>query len=148
MNSLRCMPEAFAIIKGGTNAPKLCGTVRFYQLENSVLIVASIQGLPASESGFFGFHIHEGKSCRGENFYETGSHFNTNNKPHPSHSGDLPPLILCNGGAYMSFTTDRFCVNEVIGRTIVIHNMPDDFTTQPAGNSGIKIACGRIKTPE
>lgn len=64
---------------------------------------------------------------------------------HPEHAGDLPPLIRCRGNAYLSFRTDRFSVNEIIGRTVVIHSDPDDFHTQPAGNAGKKIACGVIQ---
>ena len=45
----------------------------------------------------------------------------------------------------MNFLTDRFTLKEIIGRTVVIHSMPDDFTSQPSGNSGEKIACGVIK---
>ena len=42
----------------------------------------------------------------------------------------------------MSVLINKFTVNEIIGRTVIIHSQPDDFTTQPSGNSGKKIACG------
>lgn len=45
----------------------------------------------------------------------------------------------------MMFFTNRFSIEEIIGRTVVIHDMTDDFKTQPSGNSGKKIACGVIK---
>ena len=45
----------------------------------------------------------------------------------------------------MKVFTDRFCVEEIIGKTVIIHNDPDDFHTQPAGNAGKKIACGVIR---
>ena len=57
----------------------------------------------------------------------------------------MPPLFANAGYAFLVFYTDRFTVPEVVGRTVVIHDMPDDFTTQPAGNSGKKIACGVVK---
>ena len=44
----------------------------------------------------------------------------------------------------MTFLTDRFKLKDVIGKAIIIHSMPDDFTSQPSGNSGEKIACGII----
>ena len=137
--------NAIAKIHGGQIAPYLFGEVKFYQSKDYVIIYANISDLPDSESGFFGFHIHEGGSCTGEDFSDTGKHYNPANAPHPKHSGDLPPLLKCNGGAYMSVKTDRFTVNEIIGKTVVIHSMPDDFTTQPAGNAGTKIGCGVIQ---
>ena len=57
----------------------------------------------------------------------------------------MPPLFGNDGFAMMMFYTDRFYPETVIGRTVVIHDMPDDFKTQPAGDSGMKIACGEIK---
>ncbi len=144
MNKNTSLPMAIANIQGGNNFPELTGQVKFYQKRNAVLVVANIQGLPETQTGFFGFHIHEGNSCGGNEFTETGSHYNPENISHPSHSGDLPPLMRCNGGAYLAVATDRFNVKDIIGRTVVIHSMPDDFTTQPAGNAGMKIGCGGI----
>jgi len=138
-------PHAIAVIRGGSDAPNLFGEVKFFQNRNCVTLSVNIAGLPYSESGFFGFHIHEGHSCTGDGFADTGSHYNPSGAEHPRHSGDLPPLIECNGGAYMSVMTDRFRINDIIGKTIVIHSIPDDFTTQPAGNAGTKIACGVIR---
>lgn len=64
---------------------------------------------------------------------------------HPKHAGDLPPLLECKGQAYLSVKTDRFTVDEIIGRTVIIHSDSDDFSTQPTGNAGRKIACGVIR---
>lgn len=137
-------PDAIANISG-ENGKSPCGQVKFYQKKNCVIVSASIKGLPRSEKGFFGFHIHEGDACTGKDFSDTGSHYNPRGMSHPEHAGDLPPLMLCNGGAYQTFATDRFCVADIIGRTVVIHSMPDDFNSQPAGNAGTKIACGVIR---
>ncbi|MBQ7288338.1 MAG: superoxide dismutase family protein [Clostridia bacterium] len=139
------MPSAIAYIKGGNEALQLSGEIKFYQKKDHVLIVANVSGLPQSDTGFFGFHIHEGNSCSGEDFADTKSHYNPANAPHPHHAGDLPPLMYSNGGAYFAVTTDRFSVMDILGRTVVIHNMPDDFTSQPAGNAGTKIGCGVIQ---
>lgn len=144
MNHVSGCPDAIANISGGNQAAELRGQVEFYQMKNYVLISAIITGLPRTDSGFFGFHIHEGNTCEGDDFPGTGSHYNPENAPHPFHAGDLPPLLLCNGGAFQAVATDRFRVEDIIGRTVVIHNMPDDFTSQPAGNAGTKIGCGVI----
>ena len=138
------MPDAVAQITGGVDAPRLSGCIQFYQESGCVLIMAKISGLPESETGFFGFHIHHGNTCAGADFFGTGSHYNPAERAHPEHAGDLPPLLRCNGSACLSIRTDRFSVKEIIGRTVVIHSEPDDFHSQPAGNAGNKIACGVI----
>ncbi len=144
MNNIPMCPHAVATIKGGNQAPNLCGQIKFYQMKNHVLISVNIKGLPESNTGFFGFHIHEGGSCAGNNFSDTGNHYNPTDAPHPSHAGDLPALMLCNSGACQTVATDRFHLADIIGKTVVIHSAPDDFHTQPAGNAGAKIACGVI----
>ena len=145
MQHCRKYPDAVAQIQGGMEAPQLSGCVHFYQQNRCVLIVAEIFGLPReSETGFFGFHIHQGGSCSGTDFSETGSHYNPVDQVHPKHAGDLPPLICCRGNAYLAVKTDRFTVPDIIGKTVVIHSDPDDFHTQPVGNAGRKIACGVI----
>lgn len=145
MQHCRKCPDAVAKICGGAEAPQLTGCVAFYQESGCVLIEAKVSGLPTeSETGFFGFHIHQGKSCSGVDFSGTGSHYNPSNQAHPKHAGDLPPLLSCRGNAYLSVKTDRFSVKDILGRTVVIHSDPDDFRSQPAGNAGTKIACGVI----
>ena len=146
MQSCRKCPNAVARITGGAEAPQLSGCAQFYQENGCVLVVARISGLPReSETGFFGFHIHQGRDCSGAGFSGTRSHYNPAERAHPEHAGDLLPLLECRGNAYLSFRTDRFSVNDIIGRTVVIHSDPDDFRTQPAGNAGKKIACGVIR---
>lgn len=145
-------PGAVAILKGDPSHPALHGIVRFFQTEDGVLVVCEITGLPhdtgACNSKVFGFHIHEGSACTGtpENPFEnTGSHYNPSDCAHPHHAGDLPPLFENHGIAFLAFLTDRFSVDAVLSKTVVIHSQPDDFVTQPAGNAGTKIACGKIK---
>ena len=139
-------PDAVARIVGGEEAPQLSGCVRFYQENGCVLIEAKVSDLPkVSDIGFFGFHIHQGRECSGVGFSGTEGHYNPAGQGHPEHAGDMPPLLSCRGNAYLSVKTDRFSVNEIIGRTVVIHSDPDDFHSQPAGNAGKKIACGMIR---
>lgn len=89
-----------------------------------------------------------GSDCTGnkeDEFANAGTHYNPTNCPHPFHIGDLPPLLENNGYAYMSVLLNKFKIKDIIGKVIIIHDMPDDFTSQPSGNSGKKIACGKIK---
>lgn len=149
---LRCRPQATACIAGGESHPRLSGTVRFYQTGRGVIVCAEISGLPTNglpcSEGIFGFHIHGGTDCGGSPgnpFSDSLAHYDRDGCPHPFHSGDLPPLFGNNGFAFSLFLTSRFSVEEIIGRTVIIHDHPDDFTSQPSGNSGVKIACGVIR---
>ena len=145
---MRCIPKvtkAEAVIHSAEDYAAVTGKVKFYQKGSCVLVVADIHCLPKNDTGFFGFHIHEGISCAGEYFADSKGHYNPKSNPHPRHAGDLPPLMLCGTTAHLEVLTDRFRVCDIIGRTVIIHSSPDDFTTQPSGNSGTKIACGVIK---
>lgn len=144
--------DAKAIIRGGKKYPKINGTVYFNETKNGVIVTAKINNLPQSKNNctgrFFGFHIHEGTSCTGnseDEFANSKTHLNPTNCPHPFHIGDLPPLIENNGFSYMTVLIDKFKIKDILGKAVIIHDMPDDFTTQPSGNSGTKIACGIIK---
>lgn len=139
-------PKAMAKIWGGSGYPRLRGTVKFFERRDGLVLEAEITGLPQTETGFFAFHIHEGGSCAGEGFSETGGHYNPGMTMHPEHPGDLPPLLSGHGKAYMKVFTDRIRVEDIMGRTVIIHSDPDDFRTQPSGNAGTKIACGVIET--
>lgn len=147
--------HAVAVIKGGVNYPNISGEVEFRQLSEGVEITIRIYNLPpfSREGGMvispFGFHIHDGDSCaegtKENPFPDTGEHYNPENTIHPNHAGDFPVIMpMSDGTAYMRFMTDKFRLNEVINKPVVIHQSPDDYRTQPAGNSGLKIACGII----
>ena len=149
---LRQPPSAVAKIKGSANYPDISGEVSFHQTSAGVLVSAQVSGLPAPDHAcanrVFAFHIHSGSSCTGDQndpFADTLMHDNPNNCEHPDHAGDLPPLFGNHGFAFAVFLTDRFSVREVLGKTVIVHLKPDDFTTQPSGSAGEKIACGEIR---
>lgn len=147
---LNRIPDAVANVEGSADHSCLTGIVKFYQTRIGVLVYSEINGLPdVIQNRIFGFHIHEGTACSGDKedpFSDALSHYDPEDAPHPEHAGDLVPLFSCKGFALSLFLTDRFHVGEIIGRAIIIHNKPDDFTTQPSGNAGAKIACGIINT--
>ena len=140
----RSAPAAFAKINGNRENQRLHGTAYFYDTPfGGTLVEVEVFGLPDNNSRFYGMHIHENGDCSLP-FDKTGNHYNPSNAPHPMHAGDLPPLLDCSGYAYSIFYSGRFKVNDVISRSIIIHDMPDDFNSQPSGNSGTKIGCGTI----
>lgn len=152
---LQLPASAMAHIQGSPDYPSITGTVRFYQAAIGVLVLVQVAGLPAADracsQSFFAFHLHSGSRCSGtaaDAFADVQTHFNPENCPHPAHAGDLLPLLSNHGYAFALFLTDRFSVDEIIGKTVVIHLNRDDFTTQPAGAAGTKIACGEIRRTE
>ncbi|MBQ7974824.1 MAG: superoxide dismutase family protein [Clostridia bacterium] len=149
---LKKKPTAVAYINGSPDYTQIKGIAAFYQLQTGVIVAVQISGLPQQQDickkPIFAMHIHSGGSCTGNEtdyFADALTHYNPNDCNHPYHSGDLPPLFGVKGRAFSTFLSDRFTVREIIGKTIIIHSNPDDFTTQPSGNSGTKIACGVIK---
>lgn len=143
--------DAGAWIEGSEAYPDLEGCVLFYGIGNKTLVVASFAGLEKEQKecggGFLGFHIHSGSRCTGnaqDPFADSGMHYNPKNCQHPLHAGDLPPVLISEGRAFGAVLTAAFTPEDVRGKTVILHAQPDDFTTQPSGNSGAKIACGRI----
>ncbi len=148
----RQRPDAYAVLSGAPSYPELMGFAEFYEFCGGSIVAVEVKGLPrgmgSCSSSVFGLHIHEGASCTGneeDSFADVGSHYNPLDCPHPEHKGDLPPIFSNGGIGAFIFFTNRFSPDEVIGRTMIIHGMPDDFTSQPSGNSGEKLACGEIR---
>ena len=137
-------PSAIAEVLGGTEFPTIKGVVEFYSLPNGVIVVANIENLPKTKTNIFAFHIHNGTSCD-DDFANAGTHYNPTKQDHPNHAGDMPPLFAMEGTALSAFFDQHFKLEDVLGKVVIIHDNPDDFTTQPSGNSGNKIACGVIK---
>lgn len=152
LSVLQRRPCAASAIKGSEEYPSIRGEVRFYSVKNGVLVASAVQGLPVPagpcQSPVFAFHIHSGNTCTGnceDPFADVRTHYDPDNCPHPYHAGDMPPLFASNGRAFSVFLTNRFSIENILGRTVILHAGPDDFTSQPAGNAGKKIACGEIR---
>jgi Cu-Zn family superoxide dismutase len=148
---------AVACIKGGPLAPQISGIVYFRDVPGGTEVTVQVVGLPPyspapkgeSPIGPHGFHIHENGVCEvgdpEDPFMAAGGHWNPNDQPHGNHAGDLPVLFSNKGRAFMSFFTDKFRVADVVGKAVIIHQNPDDYRTQPAGNAGKRLACGVIE---
>ena len=128
------------------------GTVNFMQHGDHVMVKVDINGLrPGQEHGF---HVHEKGDCSSPDGMSTGGHFNPSGKPHGAqdtdhHGGDMPALKAdASGRAKAHFHLTGVTLAEgstsLIGRAIIVHKDPDDYKTQPTGNSGARIACGVI----
>jgi Cu-Zn family superoxide dismutase len=147
---------------GGTAAAELrdannqvVGQATFIEISGGVRIVLEARGLPAGDKGV---HLHAVGKCEPPQFASAGAHFNPQNKQHgtlnPSgpHAGDLPNITIAeNGAGRLETFTDRVTLGSGAhslfdddGTAIVVHAAPDDFKTDPAGNSGTRIACGVV----
>lgn len=146
LNHANSNPYAVSYIKGNTENINIKGKVEFFVWSSGSIIKLEITGLPNKEkNNFFGFHIHEYDVCdEKEKFLTAGEHLNLEKDTHPNHMGDLPMIYSSNGYAFMLYYTDRFTPKDVVGKSVIIHKMIDDLKTNPSGNSGERIACGRI----
>jgi Cu-Zn family superoxide dismutase len=144
-------PRATATL-APTAGNRTAGTVTFSPNGDRVRVVASVTGLAP---GAHGFHIHEKGDCSAADATSAGGHFNPTGKPHGNpaagdhHAGDLPTLEAdAAGRAKLDVTLDAIALdsgaNGIIGRSVIVHKDVDDYKTQPAGNSGARVACGLI----
>jgi Cu-Zn family superoxide dismutase len=129
------------------------GEVMFTQAGDKLRIEAKVAGLAPGEHGF---HVHESGDCSAPDAASAKGHFNPAGKPHghhgagERHAGDMPNLVAdANGSAVYKAEVGMLALgsdaNGVMGRSVVIHADPDDYKSQPAGNSGKRIACGTIR---
>jgi superoxide dismutase, Cu-Zn family len=145
--------QAATVTLAPTTGNSTTGTVRFVQEGDRVQVMGEIRGLkPGAEHGF---HVHEKGDCSSGDGLSAGGHFNPGGQPHgrhgpaPHHAGDLPSLRADSAGvAKFSFDSTSIRLGgggtDIIGRALIVHRDPDDFTTQPTGNSGPRLACGII----
>jgi superoxide dismutase, Cu-Zn family len=102
------------------------------------------------------FHIHEIGDCSDPAAESAGPHFNPGGEPHgnrdagPHHAGDMPNVVAdATGGAEVDLMLGDLELGsngprDVLGRALIVHAQPDDYSTQPSGNAGARIACGVI----
>ena len=124
------------------------GNVTFSEQGGVLRVQAQFAGLTPGEHGF---HIHEVGDCSAPDASSAKGHYNPAGKRHghydhePHHGGDMPNLVAnAQGEARLSAELKGVTLSEVIGRSLVVHADPDDYMSQPAGNSGKRVACGVI----
>lgn len=134
---------------------KKVGTARLIEQKEGVQVQIEVSGLPP---GSHGFHIHETGTCTPPDFKSAGGHFNPLKKQHGhenpagKHTGDLSNLEVKKDGtaratvkaAGATLGKGSGSLLKPGGTAIVVHADPDDYKTDPTGNSGARIACGVI----
>ena len=104
--------------------------------------------------GDHGLHLHAVGRCDGPSFESAGAHWNPAGRQHGhlnpagAHAGDLPNLTAsANGRGAINFLVTGGPLADADGTSLVIHAQPDDYRTDPSGNSGGRIACAVIAPP-
>lgn len=124
--------------------------------DGAVRVRIEATGLPA---GTYGAHVHTTGRCEGPDFASAGAHWNPMGKQHGSenpqgpHMGDLPNLVVGSDGRgnvsfeipHAALHSGEHAVLDEDGAAVVVHASPDDYRTDPSGNSGARIACGVLR---
>ena len=131
------------------------GTAQLLASGSQVNISIAVVGLTP---GVHGAHLHKTGSCEAPDFTSAGGHLNPGGHQHGtsnpagSHLGDLPTITVGSGGTGTVSATLPGTREEVLaqlfdgdGTAVVVHAGPDDYRTDPSGNSGGRIACGVLK---
>ncbi len=132
------------------------GTARFAEDGEGVRILLELHGM---SEGVKGVHIHETGSCEPPDFTSAGGHFNPEGKQHGKdnplgpHAGDLPNgEVGKDGTGRFDTTSDRITLGtgsgslfDADGSALVVHVGPDDYKSDPSGNSGARVACGVVR---
>jgi len=151
--ALQPAPKAYVVaVLQPTRGNTTAGTIWLVQDGPDVLVRGKVSGLKPNQ--LHGFHVHEKGDCSSNDGMSTGGHFNPFGKPHghpgpEHHAGDLPALQAdARGDAEVRFQVPGTVLGSgpgaLAGKGLIVHAGPDDYTTQPTGNSGARIACGTI----
>jgi Cu-Zn family superoxide dismutase len=131
------------------------GEVMFTEEDGEVVMRANFTGL---DEGEHAIHLHEKADCSSADGKSTGGHWNPTKEPHGKwgsedgyHKGDIGNFTAdADGKATVEFTTDEWCMGcgdntkDIMGKAVIVHQGTDDFTSQPSGAAGARIACTAI----
>jgi Cu-Zn family superoxide dismutase len=145
-------PKAMAVLEAKSGS-SVTGRVDLTEKAGQVRAHVELAGLPPNSE--HGFHVHEKGDCSAPDGASAGGHFNPGSTAHgragvpPHHAGDLPSITAdAHGNVRADLVLEGMTLSagpsSIVGRAFVVHRDRDDFTSQPAGNSGPRIACGVI----
>ena len=138
------------------SASLVSGKLRVVPMQDGVQVTGEIGGF--KPGSIHGFHIHEKGDCSAADGSSAGGHFNPAAQPHGRamqgahhHAGDSDNLVADAKGVakvdahIIGVSLGGGAANDIAGRAIVVHASADDYTSQPAGNAGARVACGVIR---
>ncbi|WP_310449351.1 superoxide dismutase family protein [Sulfuritalea sp.] len=145
-------PKASATLDARSGS-SVSGTVDFQAVGQKLRVEARVTGLTPGQHGF---HVHEAGDCSAPDASSAKGHFNPAGRSHghhggnDRHAGDMPNLVADSAGkAVLAVEVDMLSLTQgpggILQRSVVIHADADDYRSQPAGNSGKRVACGVIR---
>jgi Cu-Zn family superoxide dismutase len=152
--------DAIAHIKPAKNAPQdmqVTGNVRFMKADDGLKVMVNLKGFkPDSKHGF---HIHEKGDLDSPDLKSAGGHFNPGGHKHGGpdtemhHAGDLGNITADEkGNVKTTIMAKGITLDDektgIMGRSVIVHEKADDLKTDPAGDSGARIAGGKIEAPK
>lgn len=151
----RSTVERASVVLAPASASLVSGKLTLMAMGSGVHLTGEIGGLAPGST--HAIHIHEKGDCSAADATSAGGHFNPAAKAHgrvghgAHHGGDMDNIVA-NGEGVASVNVHAAGVvlgggagNDVIGRAVIVHAAADDYTTQPTGNAGARVACGVIK---
>ncbi|GGK16263.1 superoxide dismutase family protein [Luteimonas terricola] len=148
-------PAAHTVaVLSATEGNSVTGEIAFAAVDGGVAITGQVNGLPPGSE--HGFHVHETGDCSAPDGTSAGGHFNPAATAHgrigsdEHHVGDTDNLMSDDTGVAVIDTRLQGATladgapTDVLGRAVIVHADPDDYTTQPTGNAGARLACGVI----
>ncbi|MEC8831782.1 MAG: superoxide dismutase family protein, partial [Bacteroidota bacterium] len=148
-------PEVITFSMEPKSDSNVNGEVVFTENEGEVIMRATFTGL---DEGEHAIHLHEKADCSSADGKSTGGHWNPTFEQHGKwgsedgyHKGDIGNFTAtAEGTATVEFATDEWCIGcgdekkDILGKAVIVHQGTDDFTSQPSGAAGARIACTGI----
>ncbi len=148
-------PEVITFTMEPKSDSNVNGEVVFTQNDGEVIMRATFLGL---DEGEHAIHLHEKADCSSPDGKSTGGHWNPTHEPHGKwgaedgyHKGDIGNFTAnADGNATVEFSTDEWCIGcgdekkDILGKAVIVHQGTDDYTSQPSGAAGARIACTGI----
>jgi Cu-Zn family superoxide dismutase len=140
-------------VLSSTQNSSVHGAATFVRSGGVALVNVNLAGFKPNST--HGLHIHDSGDCSARDGSSAGGHFNPTSSDHggsngrPRHSGDLGNITAdSKGEIYATFEVGDIAfgtgADSIIGRGLIVHADVDDLKSQPAGNSGVRVACGLI----
>lgn len=143
------------VVLSEASASGLTGIATFTDNHGSVTLTVNVSNVKTP--GLHAIHLHQNGDCSAPDASSAGGHWNPTDDHHGKwdtehfHKGDIGNIdVKADGTGSLTLTTDKWCVDcsdstkNVVGKSIIIHEGADDFTTQPTGNAGGRIGCGVV----